>query len=719
MSYYARSGGNYFFSRMRVLKLVAAVLAAVAVGKLFYLQVIQHEHYNALAESQHQGSVTLPAKRGDILVEEGPGEYAFLATDISLDLVYVDPGLIEGEEETLVADSLAPLLFEMPSKEEREEQEKQLILKEDMVILDTTVDELYIETIEANPQESYEKLLEEFRNEILQKIQQKEVNYVRLVSNPDQPLQEAVNEHSLRGVFITPDEIYADPTMIHNVDITAETLANILDYSKADLVQKLSRRDIRYIPIKRKVDPEITEKIKELNLPGVGFIPEPWRKYPENEMAGQIVGFVDRQNEGQYGLEVAYNDENLEYSLKGRDGRLLIDRDPNGNQIAVGKQVFQDPEDGDSFVLTINRVVQTEVEKILAETVEQYEAESGQIIVQNPQTGEIIAMANYPLYNPNNYWEAYEKVEEGIHAGEYKNKVGPDAYRNKVVTDVYEPGSVFKVVTLVSALDANEITPQTIHCERQDIIRIDGYRISNHDGKANGCLTMTQILEKSSNLGSLAVAQMLGKTLFYTYMKDFGIGESTEIGLGLENPGWMKKPVHWADVDLASAGFGQGFAVNPLQMTNMVSTIVNGGNLMKPIIIKKIIDGKTGEVAVEFKPTVVRKVISYESAEKMKAMMVSSVEKGIANTAYIEGFHQGGKTGTSQIAKDDGTGYEEGPGSTHASYVGFIPYDEPRFVVLTKIDRPMKGEYGSKIAAPATKRVFEFLIDYYGLQPEY
>ena len=294
----------------------------------------------------------------------------------------------------------------------------------------------------------------------------------------------------------------------------------------------------------------------------------------------------------------------------------------------------------------------------------------------------------------------------------------PDAYRNKVITDVYEPGSVFKVITLVSAIDANEVEPNSINCERQPIVVIDNYRIGNHDGRAYGCITMTQILEKSSNLGALAVAQKLGKTLFYNYMRDFGVGESTEVNIGLESYGWVKKPMHWADVDLASAGFGQGFSVNPLQVTNMISAIANGGNLMQPIVIKKIIDGDTDEIT-EFKPTIVRRAVSADSAEKMKAMMVSSVEKGIAHPAFIEGFHQGGKTGTSQIAKDDGTGYEEGPGSTYATYVGFLPYDEPRFVVLTKIDKPMKGDYGSVVAAPTTKKVLEFLIDYYGIKRDY
>jgi cell division protein FtsI (penicillin-binding protein 3) len=610
--------------------------------------------------------------------------------------------------------------------DETEKKQEQITIGEDAIFLDGHVqpvtldisEDLLIEEEGPKPSDSYDKLLENYRQEILEKIRQKEVNYVRIIKNPEQTIQEEVNALSLRGVFITPEEIFADPTMIDNPAEAAKQLAVIINGSASELQTALTRRDIRYMPIKRKVRPEISTRIKEMQLPGVGLIPEHWRYYPENSMGAQLIGFVDQDNEGQYGLEVAYNDANLKYSLKGKDGRLLIDRDPNGNQIAVGKQVLTPPQDGDSFVLTINRAVQTEVERILKETVDQYEATSGQIVVQDPQTGYVIAMATYPSYDPNRYWEAYDKIEKGIDAGEYVNKIGPEAFLNKVVSDVYEPGSVFKVITIASAMDANEVTPDSINCERQDIVVIDNYRISNNDGKAFGCLTMTQILEKSSNLGSLAVAQKLGKTLFYTYMKSYGFGENTEVSIGLENPGWVKKPNGWADVDLASASFGQGFAVNPLQMTNAVSASVNGGYLMRPVIIKKIIDGTSGEI-IEYKPEVKRKVISAETSEKIKAMMVSSVDRGVAKPAKIEGYHQGGKTGTSQIAKEDGTGYEKGVGSTYATYAGFLPYDEPRFVVLVKIDRPTKGEYGSAISAPAAKKVFEFLIDYYGIKRDY
>jgi len=220
-------------------------------------------------------------------------------------------------------------------------------------------------------------------------------------------------------------------------------------------------------------------------------------------------------------------------------------------------------------------------------------------------------------------------------------------------------------------------------------------------------------------LGALWVAEKLGRTLFHKYMLDFGLSDFSGIELNEnESRGWVKRPQSWADVDLASAGFGQGFALTPLQMAMAGSALVNGGRLMEPYLIKKVVNGETGEERIT-EPTILNTPISGEASEKIQAMMISAVKNGFATTGDVDHYYVGGKTGTSQIAKEDGSGYEEGPGSTYATFFGFAPSDDPQFAILVKLDRPQRDQWGSNVAGPLFSRVMEYLLQYYGVEQEY
>jgi cell division protein FtsI/penicillin-binding protein 2 len=426
-------------------------------------------------------------------------------------------------------------------------------------------------------------------------------------------------------------------------------------------------------------------------LEGVGLLSENWRYYPEGSFASSILGFVNNEGNGNYGLE-----EELDDSLMGVPGQMKADTDSSGVRIAFGKNVLKEPIDGTDVYLTIDRYVQQQAEKVLSETVKKFSAASGTVVVMEPNTGKILAIANNPTFDPNKFNEVKDY----------------DLFKNKSVTDSYEPGSIFKVITMAAGLDAGKITPDT---KFEDIgkLVLNGNTIMNSDKKAHGTCTMTYVLEQSLNTGSSWVEQQLGKDKFYEYVKKFNFGNLTGIDLPGEANGYVNKPEQLNDHGYATMSFGQSISTTPIQMLTAFSAIANKGKMMQPYVVADTVDvkGKKNET----KPKELGQVISEQASNDLIKMMVSVVEKGHGTQAKVTGYKVAGKTGTAQIVRKDGLGYESG--KNIGSFIGFAPAEDANFVVLAKIDEPKNVAWAESTAAPVVGQMLDFLLKFYQIPP--
>ncbi len=413
------------------------------------------------------------------------------------------------------------------------------------------------------------------------------------------------------------------------------------------------------------------------------------RVYPDDGLAASLLGFVDRNGQPQYGLEQYYN--------KDRTGTVGIWHgisDAWGEQIMAILRGYQPAKDGADLVLTVDRNVQLAAEVILREGIEQNKATSGNIIVMDPRTGAILAMANYPSYRPGAYWEVPKL----------------DYFVNTSISAIYEPGSVLKAMTLASGLEARVIRPDSTYDDRGEII-VGNQRIFNSDRKAHGITTMTQLLAYSLNVGSAHVATLIGATRFYEYMKRFGFGEVTGIDLALEVPGIMRVPGNpfWHLSDLGTNSFGQGISTTPIQVVTAFAALANGGMLIPPRVVAEIRDGE--RVTVPSRPPS-RRVVSTEVSQQVSKLLADAVELGLKQ-ATLPGYRIAGKSGTSGIPDQEGYKSRD----IIASFVGYGPLPNPRFVILVKYDKPREGVWGGEVAAPAFRRMMKFLVDYYGIPP--
>ncbi|MBU1092266.1 penicillin-binding protein 2 [Patescibacteria group bacterium] len=479
------------------------------------------------------------------------------------------------------------------------------------------------------------------------------------------------------------------PTQIKQPELVVSKLLPFLDdMTETDLLEILKSNKVYVSPLKRRIEVKEKEAIEALTLEGVYLRSEEYRYYPEDDLASNTLGFVNRDRQGQYGIEGYFDQE-----LSGQSGLAQVEKSSLGTHITTGSRKVINPENGADVVLTIDRAVQYFVEKKLQEYVERYEAVGGEVIIMEPQTGKIVAMANYPDFNPN-----------------YYNEFSLENFTNPNISSVYEPGSVFKIFTIAAGIDAGLISPNTTYTDTGEI-QITDKIIRNSDLAAHGVQTMTQVLEKSLNTGAVFVVQKLGRQLFYKYLKDLGFDAITNVGLAGEVPASMRPFREWPEMDLATMSFGQAIAVTPIQLVAAVGAIANQGKLMKPQIVEKIIypDG-----AVAFDPQIVRVVFKPQTAQLVSAMMVNVVEKGHGTQAGVVGYRVAGKTGTAQIAGPGG--YEKD--DTIGSFVGFAPMDNPRFVMLTRIDRPKGTVFAESSAAPLFGDIAEYLLNYWQVPPE-
>jgi cell division protein FtsI/penicillin-binding protein 2 len=463
--------------------------------------------------------------------------------------------------------------------------------------------------------------------------------------------------------------VYAVPKEIENPKDASVKLAYVLGKDYDGVLHSLSKPNDLYELLSEKATKEQVEKIRELNIKGIYVRNETFRYYPFKGMASHVLGYISSSEDGRvggrYGVELQFDEK-----LRGTAGIALDD--------SSGK-----PQNGTDLRLTLDRNIQTEGEKIIAELMDAWHAESASFLVQDPSTGKILAMANLPDFDPNEY---------------AKSSVGH--FKNDSLQSVYEPGSVFKIVTMSAGIDSGKITPDTTYVDSGSVT-LNGRTMRNWDHKAHGLQTMTNVIEQSLNTGTIFAEQHTGHAIFYDYVKKFGFGEKTGVSLPGEVKGSLANLENGREVNYATGSFGQGLSVTPLQMISAVSTIANGGLLMKPIILQSE------------KPEVVRRVISKETADKVTAMMVSAVDKNIL--AHVNQYNVAGKTGTAFIPDFKNGGYSDNVINT---YVGYAPASNPRFVILIKLVKPSNAPLAGQTVVPAFKRLTQYLLNYYEIAPD-
>ncbi len=488
--------------------------------------------------------------------------------------------------------------------------------------------------------------------------------------------------------------LYAEPNHLKDPAAAARAIAPILGMEPADIAAKISDPKERYRVVARKLDDNARAKVEALKIDGLGFSEEDARFYPEGRFGAQAVGFVGESAQGRsghYGIEGWYDAE-----LSGSQGYLESQKDSVGRLIAVGNHTLKPAKDGDDIVLTIDRTVQYVACQKLEEAVQKHQAERGSLVILDPKTGAIVAMCNAPVFDPN----------------DYGNVGNPDVYNNAAIFSAYEPGSVFKTVTMAGAVDAGRVTPDTVFDDPGEV-KIGPFTIRNSDLKAHGRVTMTDVLAESLNTGLVEVAHRLGAPSFLKYARDFGFGEKSGVTLQSEVPGNLSALTRNGDIWSATASFGQGITTTVLQLAAAYGAIANKGLLMKPYVVDEIrsVDGQVRRT----KPQSVRQVVSAHTADLVTGMLVAVVERGHGKRAGVPGYWIGGKTGTAQIPNANGPGYEAGP--TIGTFAGFGPIDDPKFVMVVRLDRPKDVQFAESSAAPLFGEIAKFLLDYYRIAP--
>lgn len=486
--------------------------------------------------------------------------------------------------------------------------------------------------------------------------------------------------------------VFAIPKEIKNPEETSEALAPLLEIKKEKLLSKISNKEDVYVILDRKLSPEVVKRIVDLKEEGVVTQWEDWRFYPEGTLASHVLGFVNFEGKGNYGLEEYFDEK-----LKGIPGFLKAEKDVFGNPVIPAEYQKLEAQRGADIVLTLNRDIQYKVEEILKKTVWRHQASGGNAIVMEPQTGKILAMASYPTFDPNNY-----------------SKYPISNFQNRAISSLWEPGSIFKPITMASGLDSGKVEEGTSYLDSGYVRVGRGKLIRNALGKAYGLRSMTDVIRLSLNCGAVFVEQKMGGKLFSRYLEKFGFG--LPFGIELQNEvGKTLRPFsEFSEEDLARVSFGQTISVTPLQMITAISAIANSGKLMQPYIVDEIIsaDGKIEKST----PHLLREVISPQAAKITTGMMVTVVESGHGTLAKVEGYRLAGKTGTAQVPKENGQGYD--PYKTIGSFVLFGPVEDPRFTILVKIDHPKGVMWAESTAAPAAGQIARFLLNYLEIPPK-
>ena len=483
---------------------------------------------------------------------------------------------------------------------------------------------------------------------------------------------------------ISVDSLYASPNEISDKDKEKiiRQLAPVLNLNSAFLRERLSRKK-SFIWLARKITAQQSKLIRAMNIKGIGLIKESKRSYPDGYLASHVLGFAGLDNAGLDGLELYYD-----RYLKGEQGWALFLRDARQKKLDLWEKMVL-PRDGYDLILTIDEVIQYIAERELDHAYKTSHAIGASIVVMDPQTGAILALANRPTYDLNEYQNA--------------NK---DIMRNRAITDMFEPGSVFKIVTTSAALQENKITEdQKVFCENGSYA-FAGHVL--HDHRPHGTLTFREVIEQSSNIGTCKVAQLVGASQLYRYVKLFGFGAKSGIDLYGEISGSIKDPRFWSKTTITAVPMGQEVGVTALQLANAISVIANGGQLMKPYLVKEIRD-KYDQSIKTFSPTMIRKVMSIDTAARVKKILIGVIEEGTGKLARIDGFSAAGKTGTAQKLEPNGA-YSHN--KFIASFIGFAPAENPKVAIAVILDEPHPYYFGGVVSAPVFKNVATDALKY-------
>lgn len=483
---------------------------------------------------------------------------------------------------------------------------------------------------------------------------------------------------SALAVSIDVDSCFGEPAVIEDVEGTAAKLAPLLGIQREILAKKLSGKK-SFVWLQRQVSPEVAAKVKALDLDGIGFVKESRRYYPNSEVAAHVVGFTGLDPQGLEGIELKYNSQIL-----GNTGYLVTERDALGRELALKGTVIKKASKGYNIALTLDKNIQYLAEKELAKAVSQSRGVGGIALVMEPRTGRILAMASYPTFNPN----AFQRYSR-------------DTLRNRAVADSFEPGSTMKVFLIASALEAKAVGPNDrFNCENGSF-SIGGRVI--HDTHKYGSLSVGEILKFSSNIGAAKIGSRLGPGKLAGYLKNFGFGERSDVDVPGEVAGYLRDQGRWYGVDLATISFGQGISVSAVQLLTAVSAVANGGLLMKPYLVDRISDD-SGRIVQQNSPQIRRRVISSQTAHAVAKMMESvTTEGGTGLNASVDGYKVAGKTGTAQ--KVDPVTKCYSANKRTASFLGFVPVDDPRLAILVIVDEPKTNVYGGVVAAPAFREI--------------
>jgi len=490
---------------------------------------------------------------------------------------------------------------------------------------------------------------------------------------------------------ITVDSVFAVPRDMDEKEkpYIARKLASVLEEDTDFILRRLKRKK-GFIWIKRKISDKEADQIKALNLKGIELIKESKRVYPNGYLASHIVGFAGLDNAGLEGMELVQD----KY-LKGRPGFRLTSRDAKRRPLSAKDEKFLEPINGFNLILNIDETIQNIAEQGLDAAFKKYNAKGATIIVMDPYSGEILALVNRPAYDLNSFFNS-----------------SLDSHRNRAVTDTFEPGSVFKIVTASCLLEKGLVgLEDKFYCENGQYY-IAGHIL--HDHQPHGTLTFREVIEKSSNIGTVKAAQRLKSDDFYNYIRAFGFGQLTGVDLSGEVGGTTYPPSRWSGTTMTALPMGQEVTVTAIQLACAVSVIANGGNLVKPWILREIRD-EQGETIVKFEPSVVRRVISENTAKKMRGILKGVVEKGTGTLAKLGSYTAGGKTGTAQKIEPPGV-YSHS--KFVGSFIGFAPAENPRVVVAVCMDEPRPFYYGGVVATPVFKKVAEDTLRYMGVAPD-
>ncbi|MDH4139696.1 MAG: penicillin-binding protein 2 [Coriobacteriia bacterium] len=527
--------------------------------------------------------------------------------------------------------------------------------------------------------------------------------YLQIIAAP--AFAEQAEDQRLRGITLSPHRgaiydregeplaismeartVYATPHSVADPEGAAAALAKVLGGKSADYLEKLTK-DANFVYIARKVDMDRAATLEALGLAGIG-LHEDWRRvYPSGELACQVLGFVGVDDEGLAGLEKQYDS-----LLAGEAGSVLAERDPQGRPIPGGVMERQEPVDGSSMLLSIDKDIQYEAQVELAAAVKEWGAASGSVIVMDPRNGEVLAMATVPGFNPNSYSDAE-----------------PAAHRNRPITDMYEPGSTAKSITASAIIEEGLYGPDSVF-NLPPKIEVGGRTIGESHPRPTVDWSLAEIVTYSSNVGAVKLGQALGPETLYQYLDRFGFTRATGVDFPGESPGSVPPIDTWSASSIGTIPFGQGIAVTPLQLARAMSAIANGGELVTPHFLVGLPEDPDTELAWPKE-----RIISEETSREMCEILKRVVDDGTGGAAAVPGYAVAGKTGTAQKPRTDGRGYAQG--KYVGSFVGFIPAEDPQVLIAVSLDEPSNAIYGGAVAGPTFSRIAEFAVSHLKIPP--